>query len=94
MSTSIFLEWANLLDLLEAKNPYAFNFFYHFHSRFGLKERDRYPSERLWDILDVSGDDYQCLLDEFTIAAIPDLSEQQFDNLEHEITNEGITFFF
>jgi hypothetical protein len=94
MTTGVFVKWADLLDLLEASNPKALNFFYQFHSRFGLKERDMYPSERLRDILDVSGDDYQGLLDEFTVAAIPDLDEQRFDDLEHDITNEGIRFFY
>ena len=94
MKTTIFIEWANLLDFLERSNPRAFNYFYDFHSQFGLEERDMYPSERLCDILDVSGDDYQCILDDFTIAAFPNLTKQQFDDLEHEITNEGITFSF
>ena len=94
MSTSIFFKWANLLDLLEAKNPKAFNFFYQFHSYYGLEERDMYPSERLWDILDISGDEYHCLLEAFTVAALPNLSEQQVFDLEQEITDDGIRFFF
>ena len=51
-----------------------------------------YPSERLLEIADISGDDYQNLLNEFSIVAFPDFSEEQIDNVEHEISDQGIEF--
>jgi hypothetical protein len=92
MNSKIFLKWVDLLNLLEKRNPRALKYFYQFHTLYGLDERDMYPSERLQEIGDVSGDDYQNLLNELTIVAFPDLSEEQIGNVEREISDQGIEF--
>ena len=92
MTIKIFLKWVDLPHLLETRNPKALKFFYQFHTLYGLGERDMYPSERLLEIAGVSGDDYQNLLNEFSIVAFPDFSEEQIDNVEYEISDQGIEF--
>jgi hypothetical protein len=93
METSFFFEWKNLLDLLESRNPRAFNFFYDFHSHYGLKEREIYPSQRLIEIGEISDSDYQQLIHDFAVVALPELSEEQLKSIKHEISEEGTDFY-
>lgn len=62
MKQIAFFNWANLLDLADKERPRAFNFFYEFHSFYGLAEGDLCPSERLMDIGRHSDCDYQKLI--------------------------------
>ena len=92
MQQTVFFKWADLLDLLEQKFPRAFDFFYHFHSSFGLEEGDLHPSERLMDIGEHSDCAYRQLLFRFGVATLPDLTDNQRDAMQHDITAEGIAF--
>jgi hypothetical protein len=93
MKTSIYFEWNKILDLLESKKPEAFKFFYSFHSSNGLNERDMYPSDRLLEIREISECHYQQLITDFTGVAIPTMTDEQIQDLMHEISQEGIKFF-
>ena len=94
MKTSICFEWNEILDLLERKKPGAFKSFYSFHSSNGLNERDMYPSERLLEIGEISDCYYQQLITGLTDVAIPAMTDKQMEDLVHEISQEGIEFFF
>ena len=92
MQQIAFFKWVDLLDLVEKKRPRAYKFFYDFHSFYGLKDGDLCPSERLMDIGQHSHCDYQQLLYDFGAAALPDLTDDQLEELEREINSEGIAF--
>jgi hypothetical protein len=92
MQQTAFFNWVDLLDLAENNRPRAYNFFYDFHSFYGLKEGDLCPSERLADIERHSPCDFQQLVYDFTAAALPNLTGDQLEAMEHRINPEGIVF--
>lgn len=67
------IKWSEVLDAFEKRNPHSFDYFYHFHSRYGLPEYDLSPFERFEQIAEHSSEANQIRgeLEEAAFSCIP-----------------------
>jgi hypothetical protein len=93
-STQVISEtWANALDIFEKANPQAFEFFYSFHSLYGIEEGDLSPLKRLDGIMEYSESAYIQIYEDLILSLLVAHSIQNQDNIECNIDDEHITLF-
>ena len=85
-----FVAWGDLLNAFEKANPKAFDFFYHFHSIYGLDEDDISPNDRLQDIGAHSECDFQQLVSDIRAIAIVNCGRINSDPFDIDFTETGV----
>ena len=86
------ISWSDSIDALELINPRAFDYFYHFHSMYGLKERNLSPFRRLAGIGDYCESAAENLIDDFLRAIANHFSIDESDMDSYCVSEEGFQF--
>jgi len=91
-SSNKFISWSESIDALELINPRAFDYYYHFHSMHGLRDRNLSPLGRLIGIGDYCESTGDSLTNDFLSAIADHFSLDESDMDSYCMSDEGFHF--